>query len=170
MDGHLSPTVKTLRDIGENGLLRRVLPLLPQRADTVVGPGDDCAVVRVPGSRIDWLFTTDPVIEGRHFEPATPSRQVGHKAVARVVSDIAAMGGEPVWILADLVAPAATPVTRIRGLFAGMAAAAKNGTSASSAATPPKATPWNCTSSASAASRAAPPCCAPAPVPATWYT
>ena len=125
MDGHLSPTVKTLRDIGENGLLRRVLPLLPQRADTVVGPGDDCAVVRVPGSRNDWLFTTDPVIEGRHFEPATPSRQVGHKAVARVVSDIAAMGGEPVWILADLVAPAATPVTRIRGLFAGMAAAAK---------------------------------------------
>ena len=147
MDGHLSPTVKTLRDIGENGLLRRVLPLLPQRADTVVGPGDDCAVVRVPGSRIDWLFTTDPVIEGRHFEPATPSRQVGHKAVARVVSDIAAMGGEPVWILADLVAPAATPVTRIRGLFAGMAAAAKWDLGILGGDTAEGDT-WNCTSSA----------------------
>ena len=41
--------MKTLRAIGENQLLRNILPRLPQRPDTVVGPGDDCAVVRVPG-------------------------------------------------------------------------------------------------------------------------
>ncbi len=117
--------MKTLRDIGENNLLRGILPLLPQRPDTVVGPGDDCAVVRVPGSADDWLFTTDPVIERRHFLPSTPARLVGRKALARAVSDIAAMGGAPLWILVDLVAPAATPVARIRGLYAGLIGAAK---------------------------------------------
>ena len=117
--------MKTLRDIGENGLLRGILPRLPQRPDVVVGPGDDCAVVRAPGSRSDWLFTTDPVIERRHFLPETPARLVGRKAIARAVSDIAAMGGTPLWILVDLVAPASTPLARIRGLYDGMIAAAK---------------------------------------------
>ena len=41
----------TLQTIGENALLRRILPRLPQRRDTIVGPGDDCAVVRLPGAR-----------------------------------------------------------------------------------------------------------------------
>ena len=117
--------MKTLRDIGENQLLRGILPLLPQRSDTLVGPGDDCAVVRVPGSMDDWLFTTDPVIERRHFLPATPARLVGRKAIARAVSDIAAMGGTPQWILVDLVAPASTPLSRIRGLYDGLIAAAR---------------------------------------------
>ena len=117
--------MKTLRAIGENQLLRKILPRLPQRPDTVVGPGDDCAVVRVPGSADDWLFTTDPVIERRHFLPETPARLVGRKAIARAVSDIAAMGGTPLWILVDLVAPATTPLARIQGLYAGMIAAAK---------------------------------------------
>ena len=117
--------MKTLRDIGENGLLRGILPRLPQRADTLVGPGDDCAVVRVPGSSDDWLFTTDPVIEHRHFLPETPARLVGRKAIARAVSDVAAMGGTPLWILVDLVAPASTPLARIRGLYDGLIAAAK---------------------------------------------
>jgi thiamine-monophosphate kinase len=115
----------TLRSIGENALLRGILPRLPQRPDTLVGPGDDCAVVRVHGSPDDWLFTTDPVIERRHFLPSTPARLVGRKAIARAVSDIAAMGGTPLWILIDLVAPAATPLARIRGLYDGLVAAAK---------------------------------------------
>ena len=114
----------TLRAIGENGLLRKILPRLPQRPGTRVGPGDDCAVVRVPGQD-DWLFTTDPVIERRHFLPDTSARLVGRKAIARAVSDIAAMGGEPLWILVNLVAPAATPLARIQGLYAGMIAAAR---------------------------------------------
>lgn len=117
--------MKTLRDIGENKLLRGLLPRLPQRADTLVGPGDDCALVRVPGAADDWLFTTDPVIERRHFLPTTPARLVGRKAIARAVSDVAAMGGTPLWILVNLVAPAATPVARIRGLYDGMIAAAR---------------------------------------------
>jgi thiamine-monophosphate kinase len=117
--------VKTLRDIGENQLLRGILRRLPQRPDTFVGPGDDCAVVRVPSSVDDWLFTTDPVIERRHFLPDTPARFIGRKAIARAVSDIAAMGGTPLWILIDLVAPGSTPLARIRGLYDGMIAAAR---------------------------------------------
>jgi len=118
--------MKTLRDIGENQLLRGLLPHLPQRSDTLVGPGDDCAVVRIPGSAEDWLFTTDPVIEGHHFLPDTPARLVGRKAIARGVSDIAAMGGSPRWILINLVAPADTPLSRIRSLYTGMNAAAES--------------------------------------------
>ncbi len=117
--------MKTLRDIGENNLLRGLLPRLPQRADTPVGPGDDCAVVRLPGAADDWLLTTDPVIEHRHFLPDTPARRIGRKAIARAISDIAAMGGQPRWILINLVAPAGTPLARIRGLYAGMIAAAR---------------------------------------------
>ena len=67
--------MKTLRDIGENRLLRGILPRLPQRPEVIVGPGDDCAVVRAPGSADDWLFTTDPVIERGHFLPETPARR-----------------------------------------------------------------------------------------------
>ena len=78
---------RTLRDIGENRLLREMLPRLPQRAGTVVGPGDDCAVVRIPGAKEDALFTADPVIEGRHFTADTPPRLVGRKAIARAISD-----------------------------------------------------------------------------------
>lgn len=117
--------MKTLRTIGENQLLRSILPRLPQRSDTPVGPGDDCAVVRVTGSSDDWIFTTDPVIERRHFLPATPARLVGRKAIARVVSDIAAMGGTPLWILINLVAPARMSVRRIHRLYDGVADAAR---------------------------------------------
>ena len=117
--------MKTLRDIGENALLRQILPRLPLRRDVLTGPGDDCAVVRIPGAPHDYLFTTDPVIEHRHFLPDTPPRLVGRKAIARAVSDIAAMGGTPLWTLVNLVAPAATPLLRIRSLYHGMIAAAK---------------------------------------------
>ncbi len=117
--------MKTLGDIGENELLRGLLPGLPRCSDTLVGPGDDCAVVHISGSKEDWLFTTDPVIENRHFLPGTPARLVGRKAIARVVSDIAAMGGTPRWILINLVAPADTPVSRIRSLYRGMNTAAQ---------------------------------------------
>jgi thiamine-monophosphate kinase len=116
---------KTLRDLGENALLRTLFPRLPRRPDVLVGPGDDCAVVRIPRSPLDWLFTTDAVIEGRHFLPDAPPRRVGRKAIARAVSDVAAMGGTPAWILVDLVAPPETPVARIQSLYQGITAAAR---------------------------------------------
>ncbi|MCB9840444.1 MAG: thiamine-monophosphate kinase [Phycisphaeraceae bacterium] len=70
----------------------------------VVGPGDDCAVVRTPGGD-EILLTTDQLVEGRHYEPGTPIDLIARKAIARSVSDIAAMGGTPTWSLATACLP-----------------------------------------------------------------
>jgi len=102
--------MKRMADVGEVALLRRLCRRLPGRPDVTVGAGDDCAVVR-PDKRVafDWLLTSDPVIEGIHFTSGTPLAGVGHKALGRVLSDIAAMGGEPLWALVDVVAPPDRP-------------------------------------------------------------
>jgi thiamine-monophosphate kinase len=78
-----------------------------QRESLVLGIGDDCAIARAPARREDWTFTTDMLIEGVHFERATHSpADVGWKALARGLSDIAAMGGRPKFCLLSLaVAP-----------------------------------------------------------------
>jgi len=111
--------------IGEIELIRRLCRALPTRSDVAAGPGDDCAVVRARGGRYDWLLKADPVIEGIHFRPDAAGRRIGRKAIGRVLSDIAAMGGEPLWVLVDLAAPPDTPVERMNGLMAGLAARAR---------------------------------------------
>ncbi len=72
--------------------------------DVVIGPGDDCAVVRTSSGDL-LLVTTDQLIEGRHFEPDTPIDLIARKAIARSLSDIAAMGGSPSWGLATAALP-----------------------------------------------------------------
>jgi thiamine-monophosphate kinase len=106
----------TLADIGERAWIRRLLRLLPAVPPGSVGIGDDCAVVRAGGDR-DWLLKSDPVIEGTHFTVDAPAEGIGHKAIGRVLSDLAAMGGEPDWILVDLVAPGATSVARLEAIY-----------------------------------------------------
>ena len=114
-----------LSSIGEIDLLRPLLPRFCQRPDVATGPGDDCAVLRVPGGRRDLLATTDPVIRGHHFLDDTPLEFVGRKAVARAISDIAAMGGEAAWILTDVVAPAVFPADSVRALYGALEKAAR---------------------------------------------
>jgi thiamine-monophosphate kinase len=112
--------VKVLRDIGELAAIERIGKRLPRHRDVVLGAGDDCAVVRPQGaSGVDWLLTSDPVIQGTHFADDAPPSDVGHKAVGRVLSDIAAMGGEPKWGLVDIIAPADTPVSALDDLYHG---------------------------------------------------
>ncbi|NLB56155.1 MAG: thiamine-monophosphate kinase, partial [Lentisphaerae bacterium] len=74
------------------------------RPDVLQGPGDDCAVVSIDGSDYDWLLKSDPVIENVHFNSDTDPILVGRKAANRAFSDIASMGGEPLWLLSGLVA------------------------------------------------------------------
>lgn len=114
--------MRTVESIGEHALIERLVSRLGTTREVVAGPGDDCAVVR--NGTEDWLLTSDAVIEGVHFTDAAPPRQVGHKAVARALSDIAAMGGEPRWALIDLVAPHDTALTRLDAIYAGMAGTA----------------------------------------------
>ncbi len=70
----------------------------------IAGPGDDCAVMRSPTGDVS-LLTVDQVVAGRHFEPGTALGLIARKAVARSVSDIAAMGGVPAWGMATGLLP-----------------------------------------------------------------
>ena len=96
--------VQSLAQVGEIGFLAGLLPSLPQRGDVAVGPGDDCAVVRVSGRRL--LVTTDALVEGVHFQThwMNPT-QIGRKAFLVNASDIAAMGGRPRFCLVSVGAP-----------------------------------------------------------------
>lgn len=96
----------------ESDLLAHIQRRSANLADTfgqvVVGPGDDCAVIRTPAGD-QFLLTVDHLVEGRHFEPGTPIDLIARKAIARSVSDIAAMGGTPAWSLATGCLPPGYP-------------------------------------------------------------
>ena len=78
----------------------------PASSPLIKGIGDDCAIYRPRGSADDLLFTTDLLIEGTHFLTDTHSAaDIGHKTLARGLSDIAAMGGEPRFCLLSLGLP-----------------------------------------------------------------
>jgi len=100
--------------------LRRVA-LAPPGSGVVVGIGDDCAVFRVRNSREDLLFTTDLLIEDTHFERATHrAGDVGWKALARGLSDIAAMGGTPRLCLVSLSLAPWCDAAWVDGFFGGL--------------------------------------------------
>lgn len=114
--------MKTLRSLGECEVIRRLARMIKKPEDVVVGIGDDVAVVRLENLREDLLLTSDAVIEGTHFLPTAAPERVGHKAIGRVLSDFAAMGGEPSWALIDLVAPPQTAWSRIERIYKGATA------------------------------------------------
>jgi thiamine-monophosphate kinase len=87
----------------EDLLLAKILKGLPASKDLVLGPGDDCAVVRTNG-RLQ-LLKTDCIAEGVHFLRAHEPVRVGWKALCRPLSDIAAMGGEPRDALITIFSP-----------------------------------------------------------------
>ncbi len=79
--------------------------------DVVLGPGDDAAIVRTPAG--DMLaLSVDQVVEGRHFTAQTPPDLVARKALARSLSDLAAMGADPCWALATCAIPPTCPHAR----------------------------------------------------------
>lgn len=114
--------MSTLRDIGEDALIARLVRLVPFDPAPAAGPGDDCAVVD-PGPQSDvlQLLKTDALVAGVHYLPDAPARAVGWKSVARVVSDFAAMGGRPERFLVTLALPAETQVQWVEDLYRGIA-------------------------------------------------
>jgi thiamine-monophosphate kinase len=102
-----------VRDLGEFGLIRQLCRQIPRA-------GDDCAVL--PGG---LLLTCDPVVEGIHFLKTTPPRRIGWKALARNLSDIAAMAGEPTFAVVSLGLRPTTPVRWVREVYAGLHRAAR---------------------------------------------
>ena len=113
--------MKTLSDIGEDPLIERLVALAPRDPQPLAGPGDDCAVID-PGPHPDelQLLKTDAIVSGVHFLPDTPARAVGWKAIARVVSDFAAMGGSPCHFLVTLALPPETPLAWAEDLYRGI--------------------------------------------------
>ncbi|MDG2212743.1 MAG: thiamine-phosphate kinase [Verrucomicrobiota bacterium] len=77
----------------ETALINKLTAGLLADETVIAGPGDDCAVLEIEGHKL--LFKTDAIVEGVHFDSATSPEQIGHKALARPLSDIAAMGGAP---------------------------------------------------------------------------
>ena len=114
----------SLRDAGESGLIE----LLRQKHGGAARPGelpigDDAAVVRVPGARA--VLSTDLLVEGTHFSLAWfRPEEVGERALSANLSDLAAMGADPVCYLVALAAPPSTPVATVDAIYRGMARAA----------------------------------------------
>ncbi len=104
--------------MNEFDLIARLTQSLPANETVVAGAGDDCAVLDlgVPDKLV--LFKTDAIVEGIHFDGATPPEKIGRKALARCLSDVAAMAGWPTAALVTLGLPTnynADFVTRIYG-------------------------------------------------------
>lgn len=108
-----------LSDLGEFGLIDKLRAWLP-KADADVGIGDDAAVVRVRDGA-SLVATTDALVDGVHFRlDWSQAADVGFKAVSVNVSDLAAMGAEPRWLLVSLCAPPDLSEETVHGLYGGM--------------------------------------------------
>ncbi len=104
--------------------IRKLAQASPHRKEIVCGIGDDSAVLR-PRANEDLVFTSDFVLEGRHFTLEThTAADVGHKALARSLSDLAAMGSEPVFCLVSLAVPARLAGSWVRRFYTGLLALA----------------------------------------------
>ncbi|MBI3853677.1 MAG: thiamine-monophosphate kinase [Verrucomicrobia bacterium] len=110
--------------MNEFELINRLTPLLPVNESVVVGAGDDCAVLEVGLPKQWMLFKTDAVVEGIHFTKAASPEKIGHKALGRCLSDIAAMAGTPTAALVTLALPRDFDPSFVESIYAGMNALA----------------------------------------------
>ena len=116
----------TIADLGEDALLERLFPVLPFGSATLLGPGDDAAVLAVPDGRV--VVTTDVLVEGRHFRlDWSDGVDVGWRAAVQNLADVAAMGARPTALLVALVVPPTLPVRWAVDLASGLAQACPPG-------------------------------------------
>jgi thiamine-monophosphate kinase len=110
----------TLGQIGEFGLINRVARTVRQGRAVLIGPGDDAALISTPDGRV--VASTDLLVEGRHFRRDwSTGYQVGRKAAAQNLADIAAMGGVGTALLVGFSAPKDLPLSWAKDLSAGLA-------------------------------------------------
>ncbi len=110
--------------MNEFELIARLTRSLPTNDSVIVGSGDDCAVLECGDPQRQLLFKTDAVVEGIHFTNETPPEKIGRKALARALSDIAAMGGTPNAALVTIALPANFSPEFIEKIYSGMNALA----------------------------------------------
>lgn len=116
-----STATETLADLSETAVLGRIFPRLPTAAAQLLGPGDDAAVIAAPDGR--FVVTTDMMIQGPDFRLAwsTP-HDLGWKAAATNLSDVAAMGARPTALVVAIAAPPSTLVSVLEGIADGLRA------------------------------------------------
>ena len=114
-----------LRDVGEDRLLDQLLPKLPRNRDVLLGAGDDCAIVKSGKHGKLQLLKTDCLVENIHFTKKNPPELVGWKAMARPLSDFAAMSGVPQFALVTLIVPSQTTLAWVKKIYRGIEKAAR---------------------------------------------
>ena len=113
---------ETLATLGENEALKRTISRLKKSENTIVGSGDDAAVVKTSNDR--FVVTTDTMIEGNDFKTEWSSAfDLGWKAVATNISDVAAMGAKPTALVVALAVPKDTEITWLEQFADGLQAA-----------------------------------------------
>jgi len=109
----------TLANLGESESLRRTIGKLIQGEYAIVGPGDDAAVVSSPDGR--FVVTTDTMIEGHDFKLEwSTGFDLGFKAIASNVADVAAMGAKPTALVVAIALPGDTQITWLEDFAAGL--------------------------------------------------
>ncbi len=111
--------------MNEFELIGRLTRSLPTNKSVVAGAGDDCAVLDVGLPERLLLFKTDAVVEGIHFTAEAPPEKIGHKALGRCLSDIAAMAGTPTAALVTLALPRNFDPAFVEAIYAGMSMLAR---------------------------------------------
>jgi thiamine-monophosphate kinase len=106
-------------------LIARLAKSLPTNESVLTGAGDDCAVLDLGAADQLILFKTDAVVEGIHFTSETPPEKIGRKALARCLSDIAAMAGTPVAALVTIGLPEKFDAEFVAKIYDGMNALAR---------------------------------------------
>ncbi|MCF7838190.1 MAG: thiamine-phosphate kinase [Candidatus Marinimicrobia bacterium] len=110
-----------MTDLGEVQTIRRMLARLDPPVHPLTLPvGGDCAVGPLPPGEWDVALASDPVIQGVHFEWGSPPAGVGHKALGRVLSDLAAVGAKPLWALVNIVARPDQSVAWLEAFYDGL--------------------------------------------------
>src|SRR4051812_28309635 len=106
--------------MNEFELIAKLIPKLATNDHVVTGAGDDCAVLDVGIEDKQLLFKTDAIVEGIHFTKETPPDKIGRKALARVLSDIAAMTGVPTAAVITIGLPKHFDAKRVTGIYDGI--------------------------------------------------
>lgn len=110
----------TIAELGEFGLIARITAGLPQSADVIVGVGDDAAVLDIGCDEL-LVATCDAQVEDTHFRLRhTSPYDIGRRALAVNLSDIAAMGARPRFALISLLMPPSLDVAVLDGIYEGL--------------------------------------------------
>ena len=119
--GRPEPDGRSIGDLGEFGLIAEMAARMRPGPGTMLGPGDDAAVLAAPDGRV--VATTDFLLEGRHFRRdwAGPA-DIGHRAAVRSLADVAAMGAVATALLVAFAAPPDLPAAWALGVAEGLAA------------------------------------------------